>query len=113
VLLAGPGRDLFLLASGAAGDVALLADFTPGEDLIALSAAALDGALAAGADLAGHLLANLTGRPRTADPAQIVYETDAGRLWWHAAGDAGPAVLLAVLRPGPSVLTEADLMIVA
>lgn len=66
--------------------------------------------LPSGALTEGDFVANLTGQA-TARRPQLMYETDAGRLWWDADGLGGaPRDLLAILVGAPP-LTAADIVI--
>ena len=58
----------------------------------------------AGAPLGAHFLSNLTGVANQAI-AQFVYETDVGKLWWHADGTGpGARVLVASFVGAPAVV---------
>jgi Ca2+-binding RTX toxin-like protein len=113
VLAGGDGADVFLWDSPAEG-ADRVADFAPGADRIALSAAGFGGGLSAGMDLLaeGRFAANATG---IADAAigQLVYHTGTGTLRWDADGTgAGAAVTIAVLS-GLPVLAASDILLVA
>jgi Ca2+-binding RTX toxin-like protein len=112
----GPGEDWFLFGSFGQAHRDIVTDFVPGEDAIAISAAAFGGGLVAGMDLAvtGRFRAALTGRSDSpAGVGQLVFETDASRLWWDADGAGGPSQLVAIFSPTLGApLTAADIIVV-
>jgi serralysin len=118
VLTGGTEADIFVISSiPPAADVDTVSDFLPGEDRILLSLAALDpggtSGLVAGslADQAGRFAANLTGAATTRGLAQVVYETDTGRIWWDADGAGGGARVLLVSLTDTPVVTAGDVWV--
>lgn len=112
VLRGGGGRDLFVFDPPAApGDADRVFDFAA-RDEIGFSLARFDPLGVSGLDhdvlsaQPGRFAANLTGRAEDAG-TRVVYETDAGRLWWDIDGTGVEArVLVAVLVGAPAVTAD-------
>jgi len=115
-LIGGPGADQFRFAEYGSADLDVIADFAPGEDVIAVSAAAFGGGLIAGALDAAQFRTGLNARATSeSGTGQFVYETDAGKLWWDADG-AGGAVAQLVARFAPipgAALAAGDILVIA
>jgi len=113
-LQGGVGNDIFVYGgAGEGGDQLSL--FEIGLDRIALSASGFfGGAVAEGADLEalGRFQINDTGLAVGA-LAQFIYESDVGRLWFDANGDAAGGRAAMVVLTGAPGLTIADLVVIA
>jgi subtilisin-like proprotein convertase family protein len=108
-LAGGAGADVFLFA-GATDISDVVADFTPGEDVIWISSAGFGGVLAPGPLGAAGLA---IGRAAGGAGPQLVYNPSTGVLLWDADGAGGAgAVRIATLDPHLA-LTAADILVVA
>jgi Ca2+-binding RTX toxin-like protein len=111
-LTGGGGNDTFVFAAAPApGSFDTVLDFTTGEDVLALSAAAFGlpaGALPAGAFAAG------SGMVAASDAAhRLVYDTDTGELYYDADGTGeAQAAKLATLAGNP-VLSASDFVVLS
>jgi Ca2+-binding RTX toxin-like protein len=105
------GNDTFLFNTTlGSGNVDTIADFTAGEDRIALENAEFSG-LASGTLSAAAFVANTTGIATTA-AQRIIYETDTGALFFDVDGNgAAAAVQFATLGAG-LVLGHTDFLVV-
>jgi Ca2+-binding RTX toxin-like protein len=111
-LTGGPGADTFrFLARAERGDI--IADVTPHEDRIEVSAAGFGGGLSEGMDLAatGHFAA---GTVPTAAESQFLYDQASGALWWDLDGTGATRtpLLIATLTNHPA-LGASDIAVVA
>jgi Ca2+-binding RTX toxin-like protein len=107
-LTGGGGADRFRFGAPGEG-IDRITDFTPGADLILVSAAGFGGLLPPGALDA----ANLAMDAPNAAVAQFVYVVASGLLTFDADGSgAGEAVRLSVLDNKPA-LTAADILVIA
>lgn len=109
-LVGGEGADAFRIVGPNSGrDV--IADFTHGVDVIEIVGARFGG-LAPGDLPAERFAANAAGAA-TGAFAQLVYDTDDGRLFWDSNGtDPGGRTLIAVLQGAPT-LTASDIAVIA
>jgi Ca2+-binding RTX toxin-like protein len=110
----GEGADVFGVAGGIGLAFVRILDFDSAQgDTIRLAPApggSFDLPLPIGPVDTAHFVANLTGQAEARRP-QLIYETDAGRLWWDADGRGGaPRDLLAILTGAPA-LSAADILI--
>ncbi len=106
----GAGADVFVFDTAlGAGQVDRITDFTPGEDRIWLDHAVFGG-LESGVLDAAAFASNFTGLPWHAS-IRIIYEADAGRLYFDADG-LGPNARIHVSTLGVNLaLTHADIEI--
>jgi Ca2+-binding RTX toxin-like protein len=108
-LVGGTGADRFVFAGPGQGADRIL-DFSPVDDMIALSRAGFGNLLPAGALDAARFSG--TGAATATGP-QLVYTPATGMLRWDADGTgAGAAANIAILAPF-TALTAADIVIVA
>ncbi len=118
-LTGGLGDDAFRFGTlPNALDADTVTDFVLGQDRVELVRAAFDPgnvlglALGSLASQPTHFVANLSGQAQAVGVAQVIYETDAGRIWWDASGLGGtPRVLVATVNGLPA-LTGADILFV-
>ncbi|MBP0496504.1 M10 family metallopeptidase C-terminal domain-containing protein [Roseomonas sp. SG15] len=110
-LVGGLGADHYRYFSAVEGGDTVRG-FVSGVDKIDISAAGFGGGLTQGGLASSWFVASTTGASTEAH-AQLVYETDTGRLSWDADGTgAGAATLIATLSGHPS-LTNSDFNIIA
>jgi Ca2+-binding RTX toxin-like protein len=110
VLTGGAGADRFLFGAPAEG-VDRIADFVAGEDLVVLLASGFAG-VAPGALPGGGFVAhasNLATAPEGV--AQVIYNTEAGLLFFDADGMGGAAAVRLAVLTGVPALTAADVLI--
>jgi len=104
----GDDRFAFTTALNASTNVDVLADFDPADDMILLGQSVFS-ALPAGALAAG---AFTVGSAATAADHRIVYNSDAGALYYDADGSgAGAAVLFAYVAPGLEDLSHLNFQV--
>lgn len=110
----GAGFDVFVFntALNPATNVDVVRDFSVAQDTIRLDNAVMPGlGTILGTLSAGKFWKNTTGAAHDADD-RIIYETDTGKLYYDADGNAsGGAILFAKLRPGLE-LTNADFQVI-
>ncbi len=113
-LIGGAGSDSFVLntALNSTTNVDRIADFNVAADTIRLDNAVMAGlGLATGALAAGKFWKSTSGLAHDADD-RIIYETDTGKLFYDANGNAsGGAVLIATLAANLA-LTNADFVVI-
>lgn len=119
LMAGGTGADAFRFAlAPMAIDADRISDFLPGTDRLELALAAFDPAGTRGlvggslATQPAHFAANLTGLATQPGVAQIIFETDAGRVWWDADGIGGAPRILLVTLLGAPPLTAGDVLFV-
>ncbi|NBE07875.1 calcium-binding protein [Paragemmobacter ruber] len=109
-LTGGAAADTFVLMPGAR-NADTITDFTPGSDILQLSAADFGAELITGALDPSQFVSNRGGRATTADH-RLIYENDNGRLYFDADGSGdGARVLIATLLGAPA-LTADDLLLI-
>ena len=110
ILLGGAGNDIFAFSTALGpGNVDLVLDFNVADDQILLGSAMFT-ALSAGALSPDAFVANTTGVAADALD-RIIYETDAGTLWYDSDGvGAAAAIRFATLAPSLAV-THADFFV--
>ncbi len=118
-LIGGAGKDTITTDAGAdvvrilapAEGYDRISAFTPGEDLLEISAAGFGAGLVAGEDLGARYFTSALP-PGTA-PGALLYTAGNGRLTWDANGSAaGGGVLIAIFNAGLA-LTAADISVIA
>jgi len=111
-LKAGSGADAFVFSSAlGAGNIDKIGDYSVTTDTIELENAIFTKLTATGPMLSGWFRANATGTAQDAND-HIIYETDTGKLFYHAdANGAGAAIQFATLTGHPTI-TFADFEVI-
>lgn len=109
-LIGGAGLDTFALMAQEANRDALL-DFTHGNDLIEISAAAFGGGLAPGDLAASQFRVNLTGLAEDADD-RFIYRSDTKELYYDSNGTANGGHRLVASFTEPVAPDAGDFIIV-
>ncbi|MBX6373522.1 MAG: calcium-binding protein [Acetobacteraceae bacterium] len=108
-LVGGEGADAFRITGPNSGRDFIM-DFTSGVDVIEIMGSTFAG-LTPGELAAERFAANAAGAA-TGPFAQLVYDTDDGRLFWDSNGtDPGGRTLIAVLQGAPT-LTASDIVVI-
>jgi Ca2+-binding RTX toxin-like protein len=114
-LTGGAGNDRFQFPDTAQG-TDTIADFAPGLDDLVIDASGFGGGLAAGALAANRLVIGpIGGTPAANQPfGQFLYDSDDGRLFWDANGNAPGVALVYLARlTGAPVISALDFVVVA
>ncbi|WP_137180750.1 cadherin domain-containing protein [Roseomonas sp. AR75] len=106
----GAGADIFLFAT-VPDRYDIIADFTPGEDLVMVSAAAFGGGLFAGEDLLAEG-AFASGTLASAAHAQFLWSEPLGVLYWDADGTGAGARITVALFAAGTALSASDIVVV-
>lgn len=107
----GAGADRFLFNATSEG-VDRVADFAPGQDVLAMAAANFVG-LPAGALAAAHFVAHAANTATAAAGVpQFIYNIAAGALFFDADGLGGAAALRLAVLTGAPALSAADIVLV-
>jgi Ca2+-binding RTX toxin-like protein len=113
-LYGGAGADIFRFSAvPATGNRDTVYDFAAGTDRIQFTLDVFGSfGLVAGslATQAAHFVANTTGNANAAGVAQIIHETDAGRIWVDLDGIGGAPRQLVLTLVGNPALTAADIV---
>jgi hypothetical protein len=111
-LAGGGGADRFLFGVPGHGTQDRIRDFTPGEDRIALPAAAYGLGTVAGPLDPAFFAANPDGV--AAGPAtRLSYDTDDGRLWWDPDGTGPTSPIPIATLSGAPALAASDILVLA
>lgn len=109
-LIGGAGTDTFVLAQSEANRDFLL-DFTPGNDVMEISATAFGGGLAAGALDKSQFRENLTGLAEDTDD-RFIYRSDTKELFYDNNGSANGGHRLIAILSEPTPPDAGDFIIV-
>jgi Ca2+-binding RTX toxin-like protein len=111
MLAGGSGQDTFVLMADT-NHRDIVADFSPVNDTLEISAAAFGGGLALGPLAASRFISNETGLAGDAND-RFIFNTLNGELYFDSNGIyAGQSRLIATFTPTLPVLTAADFMVV-
>ncbi|MGG5811224.1 hypothetical protein [Falsiroseomonas sp. CW058] len=108
----GAGADVFrFLVAGEGAD--RIVGFTPGADVVEISALGFGGGLVAGEglDAATQFVSDLLGRP-VGFAAQFIYQETTGRLFWDADGRGAETRVLLATFDGHPALQASDIVLI-